>query len=101
MGKVIFTVQYEINSGKRTEFFEIINELKNLVKPEGLESYELYEVKGKKNHFQEVYTFSSEEAYDNFDDNQSERINILVGKLGELTVNNSTKYTTLCQVNSN
>lgn len=98
MSKVIFSVQYEINPAKKTEFLDIINELKNLVKPEGLESYELYEVKGKKNNFQEVYIFSSEETYENFDDNQSERINILVGKLGELTINNSTKYTTLYQV---
>ena len=98
MSKVIFTIQYEIIPEKRDEYFSVVKELKNLVKAEGLESYKVYEVKGKANHFQEIYSFISNEAFEQFDDDQSERINILINKLNDLTTNNSVKYTTLFEV---
>ena len=98
MSKVIFTVQYELDSTKVEEFHSVINELKNLLKAEGLEDYSVYEVKGKPNHYQEQYTFVSEEAFDAFDDNTDERINILVSKLNDLTVDHSAKYVTLNKI---
>ncbi len=101
MPKVIFTIQYEIESDNRNEYLGVIKELKNLLKAEGLEDYSVYEVKGKSNHFEEIYTFTSPEAYEEFDDNQSERINILISKLNDLTTGNSTKYTTLTELAEN
>ena len=98
MAKVIFTIQYELKHDKKEEYISVVRELKNLLKADGLESYTVYEVKGKANHFQEVYTFLSEESYEAFDDNQNERINILINKLSDMTVENSTKYTTLYEV---
>jgi L-rhamnose mutarotase len=98
MAKVIFSIQYEINDEKRNEFISTAKELKTLLKAEGLENYSIYEVKGKKNHFQEVYLFSSEEAYENFDDNQNERMNILINKISEMTIDNSSRYTTLIEM---
>ena len=98
MAKVIFSIQYEINSNKKEEYFGVVKELKNLLKAEGLENYSVYEVKGKPNQFQEIYTFSSSEAFDQFDDNENERLNILITKLNDLTTENSTKYTTLHEV---
>lgn len=98
MAKVIFSIQYEINSNKKEEYFGVVKELKNLLKAEGLENYSVYEVKGKPNHFQEIYTFSSSEAFEQFDDNENERLNILITKLNDLTTENSTKYTTLHEV---
>jgi L-rhamnose mutarotase len=98
MAKVIFSIQYEINSGKKEEYFGVVKELKNLLKAEGLENYSVYEIKGKPNNFQEIYTFSSGEAFDKFDDDQDERLNLLITKLTDLTTANSTKYTTLYEV---
>jgi L-rhamnose mutarotase len=98
MAKVIFTIQYELKQDKKDEYSTVIKELKNLLKGEGLENYSVYEVKGKGNHYQEVYTFASEEAYEAFDDNQNERINILISKLNDMTVENSTKYSTLYEI---
>jgi hypothetical protein len=95
MSKVIFSVQYEILEDKKDEYLRTINELKNLLKAEGLESYSVYEVKGKSNQFQEQYIFSSEEAFENFDDNEDERLNILINKISDLAKEHSTKYTTL------
>ncbi len=98
MSKVIFTIQYELKPDKKEEYLSVVKELKNLLKTDLLESYSVYEVKGKPNQFQEVYTFGSEESYDAFDDNQNERMNILINKLTEMTVENSTKYTVLNEI---
>lgn len=101
MGKVIFSIQYEINSDKRDEYLRLIKELKNLLKADGLLDYSIYEQKNKPNHFEEIYTFASSEAYDNFEDAQSERINILVSSISNLSKENSTKYTTLYELSEN
>ncbi len=98
MSKVIFSVQYEINPSKREDYLGVVRELKNLLKAEGLESYHVYEVKSKANHFQEIFTFSSMEAYEQFEDDQNERINILINKLSDFTESHSSKYTLLTEV---
>ncbi len=101
MAKVIFNIQYELKPDKKNEYLSVVKELKSLLKADGLENYSVYEVKGKANHYQEVYTFTSDEAYEAFDDNQNERINILINKLSDLTLENSTKYTTLYELAEN
>ena len=98
MLKVLFTINYEIETEKREDYLKTIRELKSLLKAEGLENYTAYEVKGKSNQFVEQYTFLSDEAFENFDDNTDERINILINKITDLAVNRSTKYTTLTEV---
>ncbi len=99
MPRVKFLVQYEILQDNRKEYINAIAELQNLLKAEGLESYSVFEIKGKPNHFQEQYIFSSEESFENFDDNNDERISILINKISEMTVEHSTKYTTLIELN--
>ena len=98
MAKVLLSIKYEIDASKRDEYLGVIRELKSVLKTDGLESYSVFEVKGKSNHFEEIYTYSSEQAYEEADDSDNERINILINKLNELTVDNSTKYTTLYQI---
>jgi quinol monooxygenase YgiN len=98
MAKVIFSIQYEINPMKREEYLSIIRELKNLLRTDGLEKYHVFEVKGKTNTFQEIYEFASQEAFEAFDDDQNERLNILINKLSDITVGNSTKYSTLYEL---
>ena len=98
MSKVLFSIQYEIVSEKRDDYLKVVRELKNLLKAEGLESYSVYESKGKPNSFQELYTFTSMEAYEAFDDMNDERINILVDKISSISVEKSTKYNTLVEL---
>lgn len=101
MSKVLFSIQYEILPEKRDEYIKIIRELKNLLKADGLESYNVFEVKGKPNSFQEQYAFTSMEAYEAFDDETNEQVNILIDKINEIAVDKSTKYTTLIEVADN
>ena len=94
MSKILFTINYEIQGDKKEEYLKTIRELKSLIKAEGLESYSVYEVKGKSNRFQEQYIFSSDEAFENFEDATDERINILINKISGMTVEHTTKYAT-------
>jgi len=98
MSKVIFTIQYELKENKKEEFLSVVNELKNLLNANGLEDYSVFRVKGKQDQYQEQYTFESEEAFDAFDDNNDERINILIYKLNDLTMKHSTRYLTLNKI---
>ncbi|MCE1188960.1 MAG: MFS transporter [Ignavibacteria bacterium] len=98
MAKVLFTVQYEVLPEKRNDFLSSMNELKSLISADGLESYSLFEVKGKNNTFSEVYIFSSADAYEAFDDAENERVNILISKIEGYKVHGSTKYTTLSEM---
>ncbi len=98
MSKVIFSIQYELQPEKREEYLKAVKELSNLLKAEGLESYSVYEVKGKQNNFQEQYVFNSLDAFENFDDNTDERINILINKISDLAVDHTTKYTTMTEI---
>lgn len=101
MPKVIFIIEYDIPADKKEDYLSVIKELKNLLSAEGLENYSVYETKGKSHHYQEQYTFNSAEAYEAFDDDQNERINILINKLNDLTVEGSTRYTTLYELAEN
>ena len=98
MSKVIFSIQYDLQPEKREEYLRTVRELKNLLKADGLENYSVFEIKGKQNSFQEQYTFESIEAFENFDDNTDERMNILINKINDLAVEHSTKYTTLTEL---
>lgn len=98
MEKVLFAIKYEVLEEKTAQFLDVVRELKNIVKAEGLESYSVYAVKGKKNLFEEIYMFESQEAYDNFDDVADERTEILMNKLSDLVKPNSTEYLTLSEI---
>ncbi len=98
MGKVIFTIQYELEKDKNEEYLSVIKELKNLLTADDLEEYSVFAVKGKPTHFQAQYTFGSEEAFEAFDDHDDERINLLINKLSDLTLDHSTKYITLNKI---
>ena len=98
MAKVIFSIQYDVFPAKREDYLGIIRELKTLVDANGLIGYSVYEKKNKKNSFVETYEFESEQAYEEFDDNDNERVDILMSKLSDLIKENSTIYTTMYEV---
>lgn len=98
MGKVIFSIKYNILPEKRKDYLDVVRELKNVVKAEGLETYSVFEQKNKVNSFEEIYIFSTKEAYENFDDNQDERVDILMTKLSDMIKEQSTQYATLVEV---
>ena len=63
----------------------------------GKKNYSVYEVKGKKNQFTEVFITSSIEEFDSLEDNQDEKTEELVGMLDDLIDEEGMKYTTLIE----
>ncbi|MBZ0182289.1 MAG: hypothetical protein K8F60_07510 [Melioribacteraceae bacterium] len=98
MSKVIFSIKYDIQPEKREEYLVVVRELKNLIKADGLESYSVFELKGKQNTFQEIYLFTNKEAFEDFDDDPDDRTNILMNKLTDMIKQQSTEYTTLYEI---
>jgi quinol monooxygenase YgiN len=98
MGKVIFSIRYQILEDKREDYLGVIRELKSLIGAEGLESYSVFEQKGKANHFEEIYIFESKQAYEDFDDDPTERVDLLMNKLSDMVKQQSTTYSTLIEV---
>ncbi|KAF0151751.1 MAG: hypothetical protein FD143_1703, partial [Ignavibacteria bacterium] len=82
------------------DYLDVVRELKNLVKAEGLESYSVFEQKNKANNFEEIYIFKTQDAYDRFEENTDERIDILMTKLSDMIKEQTTQYTTLFEVNN-
>ena len=100
MSRVIFSIKYDIIPEKRNEYLEIVKELKNVVKGEGLEEYSIFEQKGKENSFEEIYTYKSKEAWEEADEIENERVDILMSKLSDLIQDKTTHYSTLFEVES-
>lgn len=98
MSKVLFSISYEIIPDKRTEYLDVVRELKSIIKSEGLESYSVYELKSKVNSFKEVYIYESEEAWEEADEANNERVDILMTKLSDLIKEKTTQYSTLLEV---
>jgi len=92
MSKVIFTVKYEIRKGFEEEYSLIAKELKAIVKADGLLDYEIFQMEGR-NVFLEIFTFESNEAYENYDDSD-ERLTLLLSKLSEMIVEGTLEYST-------
>ena len=57
----------------------------------------MFETRGKKNHFTEVFITNSVEEYDTLEDNQDEKTEALIGKLDEFIDDNGMKYSTLLE----
>ena len=97
MAKVIFTISYEINPEKREEYLALSQEMKAYIQSTNGKEYSIYEHKGKKNFFSEVFVFDSVEDYNQLDD-QDDRINEMVLQLEPLLVDKRMKYNTLVEL---
>ena len=94
MGKVIFTISYEVKPEKREEYLALSQEMKTYWAGK---NYSIYEQKGKKNLFSEVFVFGSMEEYDQLED-QDEKMSEMVQRLGAFLANGKMKYTTLLEL---
>ena len=98
MSRVLFSISYDIIPDKRIEYLDVVRELKSIVKSEGLESYTVYEQKSKENSFKELYIYESKEAWEEADESQNERVDLLMTKLSDLIKEKTTQYSTLFEV---
>ena len=97
MGKVIFTISYDIHPEKRDEYLALTREMKILLTQKKCKDYSIFEQKGKKNSFSEVFVCESIDEYEQLED-QDEETNQLVQRLESLLTNGKMKYSTLVEL---
>ncbi len=97
MGKVIFTISYSINPDHRDEYIALTQEMKEHVAQRNKASYSIFEQKGKKNSFSEVFIFNSMAEYDQLED-QDDQTTAYMNRLEQLLANGKMKYATLVEV---
>ncbi|MBM4178525.1 MAG: hypothetical protein FJ211_04240 [Ignavibacteria bacterium] len=67
MARIHFSVSYSIADGKRGEYLQAIANVRAFYENSDI-NFSLFEVKGKHNHFQEIYVYPSPESYEASDD---------------------------------
>lgn len=99
MAKVILTIQYEIEDGKREEYLKAIEQLKQHYASNEHITYTVFEQKRKKNAFFETFTAVSEEAFNKFEESDDETADKLSAQLTRYIKNGKAKYATYVETN--
>jgi hypothetical protein len=97
MGKVIFTVSYDIIPEKREDYLALSREMKATLGQKIRGTYSVFEQKGKKNSFSEVFIFETSADYDQLED-QDEQTAAYMNRLQGLLVNGKMRYSTIVEI---
>ncbi len=97
MPRVMFTISYGIKPELREQYLEHVKQMKQHFTATGKKNYSVYEVKGKKHQFTEVFITDSVEEFDALEDNQDEVTQSLVSKLDQFIDREGMKYSTLIE----
>jgi hypothetical protein len=98
MPRVMFTITYSVRPEHRDAYLELARQMKYHFTTVGKKDYSVFEAKGKRNQFTEVFISKSIEEYDALEDNQDETTQALVAKLEELIDDVGMKYATTVEV---
>lgn len=98
MPRVLFTISYSIKPDQRSNYLTWIADMKNHLVNVGKKNYSVFEAKGKKNQFTEIYVFNSEEEYDALDESQDEHTQELLTKLESCVDAEGMKYSTAIEI---
>ncbi len=98
MPKVMFTISYGIKPEVREQYLALIKEMKEHLTNVGKKNYSVFEAKGKKDQFSEVFKTESLEEFDALEDNQDEKTQELVSKLEDYIDDDGMKYSTLVEI---
>jgi len=98
MPRVLFTITYGVKPELREQYLAFIKEMKNHFAALGTKQYTVYEVRGKKDQFAEVFMTETIEEFDALEDNQDEQTQALVARLERFLDSEGMKYTTLIEL---
>jgi len=98
MPKVLFSISYGIRPEMREEYLRLIRGLKSQMRDVGGKNYSVFETKGKKNQFMEVFLSETLEEYEALEDNQDETTQELVRQLENCVEDGGMKYSTLIEL---
>lgn len=98
MPRVLFTISYAIKPEQRANYLTLISDMKNHLVNVGKKNYSVFEVKGKKNQFTEIYVFANEEEFDVLDESQDEHTQDLLSRLESCVDKDGMKYTSALEI---
>lgn len=98
MPRVMFSISYAIKTEHRDRYLGLIRDMQQYLVSAGKKNYSVFEAKGKKNHFTEVFLTENMEEFDALEDNQDERTQELVRKIEECVDKGGMKYSTLVEL---
>ncbi len=98
MPRVIFTISYGIKPHFRDKYLALIKEMKNHLTALGKHNYSVFEVKGKKNTFTEMFVTDSMEEFDALEDNLDEKAQEFISTLEAFVNDGGMKYNTMIEV---
>src|SRR5512143_2691907 len=97
MSKVLFTISYDIKPEQRDAYLALLSRMKEHLTQTTGRNYAVYEQKGRKNSFTEVFICNSVEEYEQLED-QDDQTLTLVAQLEGLLANGKMKYSTMVEV---
>ncbi len=97
MAKVMFTISYEIKPDMRDAYVALAKAMREHLAGAKGKDYKIFEQKGKKNSFSEVFICNSMEEFDRLEDDHDETTEQLVQQLETMLAGGKMKYTTLVE----
>ena len=97
MPRVLFTISYGIKPEARAAYLEHIARMKAHFLNVAKKNYAVFEVKGRKNQFMEVFTSETMEEFDALEDNMDPEAEAMVVKVEGFVNDDGMKYTTLVE----
>jgi hypothetical protein len=94
----MFTISYEVREEMRTKYIEAIGRMRNHLRSVAGKNYSVYEVRGRKNAFAEVYVTGTMEEFDALEDNQDEITQSLLQEVEGCLEKGTTKYSTFVEI---
>lgn len=98
MPRVMFSISYSIKPELREKYLGLLGEMKEHLTTVGQKNYSVFEAKGRKNSFTEVFITNSLEEFDALEDNQNEKTADLVSRIEECVGDEGMKYSTLVEL---
>jgi L-rhamnose mutarotase len=98
MPKVLFTISYDIRPEKREEYLQLARDMKAHLADSKGKNYAIYEQKGKKNGFFEMFVCASQEEFDKLEDDQDDILEQMVARLDGMLLERKMKYVTFHEV---
>jgi L-rhamnose mutarotase len=93
----MFTISYEIDPGKRDEYLALTQRMKQHLAQDNGKNYTIFEQKGKKNCFTEVFILNSMEEYEQLEDQDDTTMQLVV-QLERMLSKGKMKYSTLIEI---
>ena len=95
MENILFEISYKVDPKRKDKYFEIVSELTDLFKMDGVLEYRVFEDSKDEDCYTEHILFENEDAFDAFEDNQPEEAEKLLSQLFDnIIVAGTVKYST-------